>query len=232
MEIFRRSILRGNVNRKKIALTFDAGSDDSNTLEILQILADHQLTCTLFLTGKFIEQHPDLVRRMMEEGHEIGNHTYDHPHLTTYEQNYQHQLLPDISREFIHRQLLETDSVFYSFTGEHLQPYWRAPFGEYNDQLLTWAAEAGFLHISWTGSFDTHDWVTDENSSLFKTPNEIYDSIMTMEQEQNFGLNGVIMLMHLGSHRRENHVYEVLPRLIQSVREKGYVLAKISDLLY
>jgi len=231
VELFRKSIQRGNIDRKRIAITFDAGSDDSNTLEILQILNDNHLTCTMFLTGKFMEKHPDLVKQMLADGHEIGNHTYNHPHLTSFEVNYQHDLLPDISRNFIHQQLLATDSIFHSITGEHLQPFWRAPFGEYNENILTWAAEAGYLHIYWTGSFDTHDWVTDESSKLFSTPDEIYDRILAIEEEQNAGLNGVIMLMHLGSQRTENHVYEVLPKLIQTVRKKGYALGKISDLL-
>jgi peptidoglycan/xylan/chitin deacetylase (PgdA/CDA1 family) len=231
VELFRKSIQRGSIDRKRIAITFDAGSDDSNTLEILQILNDNQLKCTMFLTGKFMQKHPVLVKRMIEDGHEIGNHTYDHPHLTSFELDYEHNLLPGVSRGFIHQQLLETDSIFYSITREHLQPFWRAPFGEYNDKILTWAAEAGYLHIYWTGSFDTHDWVTDESSKLFRTPDDIYDRILAMEEEQNAGLNGVIMLMHLGSHRTENHVYEVLPRLIQTIREKGYALGKISDLL-
>jgi peptidoglycan/xylan/chitin deacetylase (PgdA/CDA1 family) len=231
VELFRKSIQRGNIDRKRIAITFDAGSDDSKTLEILQILNENQLKCTMFLTGKFIEEHPELVKRMLTEGHEMANHTYDHPHLTTYEIDSRHDLLPDISRQFIHRQLLKTDSVYFSLTGQHLQPFWRAPFGEYNDEILTWAAEAGYLHIYWTGSFDTHDWVTDEASSLFKTPNEVYDRILAMEKQQQAGLNGVIVLMHLGSQRTENHVYEVLPKLIRTIRDKGYSLGKISELL-
>ena len=231
VELFRKSIQRGSIDRKRIAITFDAGSDDSNTLEILQILSDNQLKCTMFLTGKFMQKHPALVKRMIEDGHEIGNHTYSHPHLTSFEVDYQHNLLPDVTRDFIKHQLLETDSIFYSITGEHLQPFWRAPFGEYNDKILTWAAEAGYLHIYWTGSFDTHDWVTDESSELFRTPDDIYERILTIEEEQRAGLNGVIMLMHLGSHRTENHVYEVLPKLIRTIRDKGYALGKISDLL-
>ena len=231
VELFRRSILRGNSDRKKLAITFDAGSDDSNTREILKILNNLQLNCTLFLTGKFMEGNPDLVKEMIEAGHEIGNHTYNHPHLTSYEQDFQHQLLPHIERDFLHQQLMKTDSVFFSISGEHLKPYWRAPFGEYNNQILTWAAETGYLHIHWTGSFDTHDWVTDESSQLYRSPDEIYADIMAIEDEQPNGLNGVIVLMHLASNRNGNHVYEILPKLIETVRNKGYALGNITDLL-
>jgi peptidoglycan/xylan/chitin deacetylase (PgdA/CDA1 family) len=231
VELFRKSILRGNRDRKKLAITFDAGSDDSNTREILKILKNLKLNCTLFLTGKFMEGNPDLVKQMIEAGHEIGNHTYNHPHLTSYEQDFQHQLLPHIDRDYLHRQLIKTDSVFFSISGEHLKPYWRAPFGEYNNQILTWAAETGYLHIHWTGSFDTHDWVTDESSQLYRLPDKIYADIMAIEDEHPHGLNGVIMLMHLASNRNGNHVYEILPKLIETVRNKGYALGNITDLL-
>jgi peptidoglycan/xylan/chitin deacetylase (PgdA/CDA1 family) len=178
-----------------------------------------------------MEGNPELVMEMVDAGHEIANHTYSHPHLTTFEQNFKHQLLPEINREFLHQQLLKADSVFYSISGQHLKPYWRAPFGEYNNQILTWAAETGYLHIHWTGSFDTHDWVTDESSQLYRSPEEIYDDIMAIEDQHPAGLNGVIMLMHLASNRDENHVYEILPKLIESVRQRGYALGKITDLL-
>ena len=231
VELFRRSIQRGNIDRKKLAITFDAGSDDSNTREILKILNHHQLNCTLFLTGKFMEANPELVKDMIEAGHEIANHTFDHPHLTTYEQDFQHQSLPHISRDFLHQQLKKTDSVYFSISGEHLKPYWRAPFGEYNNQILTWAAETGYLHIHWTGSFDTHDWVTDESSQLYRSPEEIFEDIMAIENKHPAGLNGVIVLMHLASNRDENHVYEILPKLIEAIRTKGYALGNITDLL-
>jgi peptidoglycan/xylan/chitin deacetylase (PgdA/CDA1 family) len=231
VDLFRRSIERGNPASKNIALTFDGGSDDNHTREILAILQEQQLKCTLFLTGKFMERHPELVKEIVNLGHEIGNHTYNHPHLTTYTTDHQQQLRPGITREFVQAQLLKTDSVFYALTGSKLKPYWRAPFGEYNQQILTWAAEAGYLHIHWTGSFDTHDWVTDETSDLYHTPEEIFNQVMELERENQDGLNGVIVLMHLGSQRLENHIFEILPRLIQEVRFRGYTFSNISGLL-
>lgn len=231
VELLRNSIEQGNQNNRRIALTFDAGSDSAHTNEILDILASHNLFCTMFLTGNFIKRYPYLVKRMVDKGHEIANHTFNHPHLTTYRSNQQHDLLPGINRQFIHEQLTKTDSIFYQVTGQHLKPYWRAPFGEYNTEILTWAAEAGFLHIRWTGAFDTHDWVIDEESDLYHTPEQLYKQIMQAEEDRPNGLNGVIVLMHLGSKRNENHVYEVLPRLIQTIKEKGYVPGCISDLL-
>ncbi len=230
-ELLRRSIERGNREFKKLAFTFDGGSDDAHTEEILAILKEHDLQCTLFLTGKFMQNHPNLVKEMLKNGHEIGNHTYNHPHLTTYAQNRKHNTLSNVNKKFLQDQLLETDSIFYNLTQQHLKPYWRAPFGEYNKEILTWAAEAGYLHIRWTNGFDTFDWVTDASSKLYRTPEEIYNHIMKRETKHPKGLNGVIVLMHLGSHRNNDHVFEALPQLINNIRERGYQLSSVTSLL-
>jgi len=231
VELLRRSLERGATTKKDIALTFDGGSDDNHTREIMAILQSHDLKCTLFLTGKFMEKYPELLKEMIIQGHEIGNHTYNHPHLTTYTEDHRQQLRSGITREYVQKQLLKTDSIFFTITGSKLKPYWRAPFGEYNEQILTWAAEVGYLHVHWTGSFDTHDWVTDESSDLYHTPEEIFKQVMKLETENSDGLNGVIVLMHLGSQRLENHIFEILPQLIKEVRAKGYTFSSISGLL-
>lgn len=231
VELLRRSLDRGDPGKKMVALTFDAGSDNNHTHEILAILNKYQLKCTLFLTGKFIERYPEIVQGIVANGHEVANHTYSHPHLTFYIENRQHQLRPEITREFIQKQLQKTDSVFYALTGSRLKPYWRAPFGEYNEQILIWAAEIGYLHVHWTGNFDTHDWVTDETSELYHTPQEIFEQVLNLEKQDTRGLNGVIILMHLGSQRQENHIFEILPKLIQEVRDRGYTFCTITELL-
>ncbi len=231
VELLRRSVERAFPEQKKIALTFDAGSDDAHTLEILTILKQYNLHCTLFLTGNFMQRHKDLVRQMVEDGHEIGNHTYTHPHLTTYTENYNHLTRQDVDRPLLQKELVKTDSLFFLITGKHLKPYWRAPYGEYNQEILTWAAEVGYLHIRWTSDFDTYDWVVDESSKLYRTPEQIYEHFISVDDEHPNGLKGVIVLMHLGSHRNGNHVFEALPKLIETIRARGYEVSSISDLL-
>ncbi len=231
VELFRHSVRQGDPQQKTIAFTFDGGSDDAHTREILQTLREQNVRCTLFLTGKFMEQHPDLVKQMLRDGHEIGNHTYSHPHLTTYADNRRQETRPEVTFRFLKRQLTRTDSIFHLITGEHLKPYWRAPYGEFNPQILTWAAQIGYLHIHWTRGFDTYDWVTDASSRLYRTPQQIFSNIMNQEKQRRTGLNGIIVLMHLGSHRNNNHIFEILPELIRAVRKKGYSIGTISELL-
>lgn len=231
MNLMGRSVSRGNPAKKLLAFTFDGGSDDAHTREILQILRQEKLHCTLFLTGKFILRHPDLVKQMIADGHEIANHTYSHPHLTTFADNHRQDTRPGITRRFVQRQLLRTDSIFFRLTGRHLKPYWRAPYGEYNKAILRWAGEVGYVHIRWSNGFDTYDWVTDESSRLYRTPDAIFRQFQAADRRRSAGLNGVIVLMHLGSHRSRNHVFEVLPKLIEMLKKKGYQIGSISELL-
>ncbi len=228
---------RGNITRKQIALTFDGGASDNATPQILDILKEHHLTVTLFLTGSFIQKFPEMARRMVQEGHEIGNHTWNHPHLTTYAADKRQVALPNVTREFLQDQLLRTAKLFEEITGVKMAPYWRAPYGEHNAEIRQWAAELGYRHIGWTKgrnwqeSLDTMDWVADTTSKAYHTSEEILAHLMKLADEEVPGLNGGIILTHLGSLRQDgDHFYTVLPRLINMLREKNYHLVKISEL--
>jgi peptidoglycan/xylan/chitin deacetylase (PgdA/CDA1 family) len=167
---------------------------------------------------------------MVHDGHEIGNHTYSHPHLTTWEQNRTHRTLPRISHAVLHSELLRTENEFYRLTGRSLSRFWRAPFGERNAQIVKWASELGYVHVFWTsdwrGSLDTLDWVNDPRSRLYRTSEEIKKLILTYPE-----LDGAIILMHLGSDRPHDPVYEKLPEIIDELRSRGYECVTISGLL-
>ena len=230
------NIARGSISRKELSITFDGGREGNDVKEILWILRKRGLKTTIFLTGEFIERYPELVREMAQDGHEIGNHTYSHPHLTTYEKNFKHMTLPDVDREFLHAEVKKSAKLFKEITGEEMAPLWRAPYGEINKEILQWAFEAGYIHISWTvdlkkkESLDTLDWVNDENSSLYLTADEIKEKILNFGREGN-GLNGGIVLMHLGTERKSDVVHERLEEIIDTLSSRGYKFVKVSDML-
>ncbi len=230
IEMLSRAIIRGNPRYRQLSLTFDGGAEEGYAQKILTILRQKSIHTTIFLTGKFIEKFPDLVKEMVADGHEIANHTYNHPHLTTYGRNKKQNTLPNVDRHFVQWELLKTDTLFFRLTGKHMAPYWRAPFGEYNRQILNWAAEIGYLHIRWTPGFDTFDWVEDKSSPLYKSPRQIYTAIVKKDAGKA-GLNGAIVLMHLGVKRRINPPYAILPQLIDELRVRGYRIVPISNLL-
>jgi peptidoglycan/xylan/chitin deacetylase (PgdA/CDA1 family) len=230
VEILRHPVERGNQKYAKISLTFDGGADASGAEEISNALESKKVRTTIFLTGQFIQKFPEFVIRMVSLNQEIANHTYNHPHLTTYNQNKQHITLKNVNRGLIQKQLVSTDSIFFELTGRHMAPFWRAPYGEYNQQILDWAAECGYRQIKWTKGFDTFDWVDDQESSIYKSSKQVFESIVKKDEDGK-DINGAIVLMHLGSNRIQDQVYKIVPDLINELESRGYMIVPISELI-
>jgi peptidoglycan/xylan/chitin deacetylase (PgdA/CDA1 family) len=232
-----KDFTRGSLDEKKIALTFDGDYLDNVTEEILDILKQENIKCTIFLTGRYIHRFSDIVKRMLADGHEIGNHTWTHPHLTTFEKNRKHQTLPTVAKELVQHELLKTSELFYQITAHKMMPYWRAPFGEHNAEIRQWAGEAGFRQIGWTlgkdwkNGMDALDWVADTSAAIYYTADEIADKIITFGDSQKTGANGAIILMHLGTERKGDYPHLRLPFVIEELKKRGYRLVKISELL-
>lgn len=235
--LLARDFSRGSLNEKKIALTFDGDYLDNISGEILDILKQEHIRCTMFLTGRYIRRYSETVKRMVAEQHEIGNHSWTHPHLTSYEQNQLHQTLPGITAEMVQQELLKTAELFRQITGISMAPYWRAPYGEHNSEIRTWAAAVGFRHIGWTigrnweDGMDTLDWVADRNASNYHTAEEIAEKIIAFAKNNNNGANGAIILMHLGTQRKGDYPHLKLPDIIHQLRDLGYQFVTISELL-
>lgn len=232
----RLEVSRGVRSRKEVALTFDGGSDANVSAEILDILQERGVRATLFLTGGYIRRFPALVRRMVEEGHEVANHTDTHPHLTTYAKNRRQQTRLDLTREAFQTELRRAEEAFRAATGQAMRRYWRAPYGEVNSDLLRWAAELGYVHVGWTrgeGSetLDTRDWVADPSSRLYASSARIRDQILGFDEEGADGAAGGIVLMHLASRRQDDPLHRRLPEIIDGLRSRGYALVTVSDLL-
>ncbi|NOZ78611.1 MAG: polysaccharide deacetylase family protein [Acidobacteria bacterium] len=213
----------------RIALTFDGGSTADGTARLLDLLRRLHLRVTLFLTGAFIRNNPPLVRQAVLDGFEIGNHTFSHPHLTTYAQNRRQRLRAGITRRWFVHQLTATENLFFRTTGHHMAPLWRAPFGEENRILRGWAFEAGYLHVRWSSlkgaSLDSHDWVEDEHSSLYENPNTMLARLLRFPR-----LDGGIVLMHLAT-RRHVPPWSVLPTFLQALRGRGLQPGTVGELL-
>jgi peptidoglycan/xylan/chitin deacetylase (PgdA/CDA1 family) len=229
LDLLATPFSKSNTNEKIVSLTFDAGSAANGADSIIQILKEYKLKLTFFLTGMFIKKFPEIVQHLISNGHELANHTYSHPHLTSFSVNQTHTNLLHINRNFISEQLNKTDSLFYDKFGNHLKPFWRAPFGEYNDQILMWAAELGYKHIGWSPNCDTRDWVSDKDSDLYWTGEQIYQHLIELESRGR--LKGAIILMHISTDRIVDKPFEILPKLIRTLQEQGYKIVPVSILL-
>ncbi len=229
LDYLMQPVYRVKIKDKKVAFTFDGGSSNKGTQNILDILYQKEIKCTMFLTGRFIENFPDLVNQILDSGHEIGNHSLTHPHFTNIEVNGKNTTRTKVNYTFFSNQIRKTDSIYYALKQQKLEPYWRAPFGEINREILMWAAELGYRHIGWSYKCDSWDWVADTSSNLYRSSDQIKQHFLTLEEQK--GLNGKIVLMHLGSERKESFPYESLASLIDELKNRGYTFLKISELL-
>jgi peptidoglycan/xylan/chitin deacetylase (PgdA/CDA1 family) len=220
-------LTRGPREWRAVSVTFDAGSSDRGAAAILDLLAFRGIRATIFLTGDFIRRYPQLTRRIAEEGHEAGNHTRTHPRLTTYAEDGRQATRPGVDRASLLGELAETARLYREATGWELAPIWRAPYGEQNEQIRRWAAEAGYWHVGWTAGragLDGMDWITDTASPGYRGSRDLVDRLVRRAE------NGGIVLLHLGSERPEPVAAE-LPRLFDGLAARGFRLALASEFL-
>jgi len=222
---------RGSRRTQAIALTFDAGGEAGYASKVMEILRERGINLTIFVTGQFIEQNPEVVRQLVEDGHEVGNHTYDHPHLTTFEENRRHWTRPEVTKEYFQSELVQTARLFKEAAASDMARYWRAPYGEQNPEIRRWAEEVGFHHIDWArdskGSFDSLDWLTDESSKSYRSPEQIRKILLELEPEE---LNGAVVLMHLSTARGSDFPQKVIAPEIDALSARGYQILKVSEL--
>ena len=198
---------RGTSNQPFVALTFDAGSTAEPLPKLLQTLRDHHLKVTFFVTGFWVRENPELLRQIVADGHELGNHSLTHPDM-------RHQ---DDMR--IKHELLETERLVRSATGgASTRPYFRPPYGAYNNRVLLAAESLGYLPIYWT--LDCLDSV-----GAKKSPEFIADRVThKLSKEQ---LCGAIILMHVDSMATADAV----PTILSRFDDMGLGVVKVSQVL-
>jgi peptidoglycan/xylan/chitin deacetylase (PgdA/CDA1 family) len=189
------NLTRGPGGRKRLLVSFDGGSTSEVATEVLDTLKVRGVRTTIFLTGAFIQRYPVLVKRMAAEGHELGNHTMNHPHFAP---NLRRD--PNWTRERVQRELLEADAALLRLLGRPMDPYWRAPYGEHTAEIRRWAEELGYRHVGWSEGADTLDWATPKERKLYRSGDAI---LQRLQQRLNRDGDGLIVLMHLGSERVE-----------------------------
>ncbi len=204
-------LIEGGANgRLEVALTFDAGADTGYGAGILDVLRDDGISATFGMTGLWAQANPDLVQRMVAEGHQLINHTWDHASLTGANTGF-----PAQTPEEVARQLADTEAVVRDLTGYEMRPYFRPPYGDYDIPSLGYLADNGYyLSIWWT--CDSHGW--DGWGAQ-----EIIDYCTTNIAEDE------ILLLHVGANAVGD--FEALPGLIQFFRDSGYAFVTVEQML-
>jgi len=231
------SFERGSTDRPEVALTFDGGSDAGDTEAIPATPAERGARATFFLTGRYVTQHPDLARRIAEAGHEVGNHTWSHPHLTTWRSDRRQRTLSGVDRALLEGELARTAAAWERVAGTPMAPLWRAPFGEVNGEIAAWAGQAGWRHVGWTRdeaggrhTLDSLDWVADRSSRLYLSSAAIVERILSFG-DPGRGLNGGVVLMHLCTERVDDPGSARLGELLDALAARGYHLVTVGEML-
>ena len=193
----------GNTNEKVIYLTFDAGYENGCTEKILDVLKKHNAPAAFFLVGNYIEKNADLVRRMVKEGHIVGNHTMHHPDMS--------QLS---TKEPFSKELTDLEELYRSITGEEMAKYYRPPKGVYSKDNLRYAKELGYKTVFWSLAYV--DWNNDKQPSADAAFSKLIPRIH----------NGAVVLLH--STSRTNA--EIMDELLTRWEEMGYRFESIDKL--
>ncbi len=191
-------------DEKVLYLTFDCGYENGNTEPILDALKNHNAQATFFVVGHFLESAPDIVKRMVAEGHTVGNHTYHHPDMSKISDKVSFQ-----------KEMDDVAALFKEITGTELAMYYRPPQGKYSTANLQMAQELGYATFFWSLAYV--DWNQDAQPS--------HDA--AMEKLMGRIHPGAIVLLHSTSKTNG----EILDEVLTKWEEMGYTFRPLSDFI-
>ena len=188
---------------KVLYLTFDAGYENGNTAAILDALKKHRAPATFFVVGNYIETAPDLVKRMVSEGHIVGNHTYHHPDMSKIS-----------SKEAFEKELGDLEKLFTETTGQTMKKFYRPPQGKYSETNLQMAKDMGYSTFFWSLAYV--DWYQDKQPSKEEAFKKLLGRIHP----------GAIVLLHSTSSTNA----QILDELLTKWEEMGYTFKSLDQL--
>lgn len=189
-------------DKKQVAISFDCAWGNEDTGRILEILKEKNVRATFFMTGGWVESYPDDVKAICAAGHDLGNHSENHKNMS------------QLSDEECEEELMLVHQKVKDLTDCDMCLF-RPPYGDYDNEVIQKAEDCGYYCIQW--DVDSLDWKDYGADSVFHTVCE----------HKHLG-NGSIILMHNGA----KYTADALGQLIDNLREQGYELVPISELIY
>ena len=237
------TINRGHWRGQEVMFTFDARDSDEGAAELLEKLRYFRVPAAFFVTGQFVEQHPDVVRNIAAEGHEVYNHSYSNP------------LLLHAPEARIVEQLRRTDAAIVRATGRSSKPFFRPAFGEIDENLRRVAFREGYRVVRW--SLNTDDWKNEITAPVPMAAAPVNSSSNQRDNSQSFALaekekalraldkkekpvdplveyasntverfqSGSIVLFHVGY----TNTVRILEPLVKATRNAGYKIVPLRD---
>ena len=193
----------GDTTQNTIYLTFDCGYENGNTEPILDALKKHDEKATFFVVGNFLETSPEIVKRMIAEGHTVGNHTYHHLDMSSIS-----------SMDAFKKETQDVENLFEQITGTPITKFYRPPQGKYNIENLKMAQELGYHTFFWSLAYV--DWYQDKQP----TKDEAFGKLLKRIHP------GAIVLLHSTSSTNA----QILDELLTKWEEMGYTIKPLTEL--
>lgn len=194
----------GDTTQNTIYLTFDCGYENGNTEPILDALKKHDVKATFFVVGNFLETSPEIVKRMIAEGHTVGNHTYHHLDMSSIS-----------SMDAFKKETQDVENLFEQITGTPITKFYRPPQGKYNIENLKMAQELGYHTFFWSLAYV--DWYQDKQP----TKDEAFGKLLKRIHP------GAIVLLHSTSSTNA----QILDELLTKWEEMGYTIKPLTELV-
>lgn len=190
----------GNSEEKNVYLTFDEGYEAGYTSQILDILKENDVKAAFFITAHYVNSQPDLVKRMIDEGHIVGNHTVNH------------YSMPDLTDDKIKTEIQDLHTAVYNKFGYEMK-YLRPPMGEYSERTLDRIQSLGYTTVMWSFAYD--DWDEKKQDRVDYAKEKILGNVH----------NGAVILLHGNSKDNTN----VLDYCIKEIKKSGYVFKSLNE---
>ena len=190
-----------DIQEKKIAISFDAAWGAEDFEKIMEILDKHKVKTTFFMTGGWVEKYPECVKKLVEKGHDLGNHSATHPDMTT------------LSKEAQREQIMKVHDAVKSLTGYEMELF-RPPYGAYNNDVIRTCYENGYYPIQW--DVDSLDW---KNYGV----QNVIDTVCNHKSLDC----GSIILCHLGA----KYTSQALDEMLTKLQGMGYEIVPVSKLI-
>lgn len=192
-----------DTTEKVLYLTFDAGYENGNTSAILDALKKHNAPATFFIVGNFLSTSPDLVKRMVAEGHTVGNHTYHHPDMSKMS-----------TMESFSKEIQDLEKLYQDTVGQPLTKFYRPPQGKYSESNLKMAQEMGYKTFFWSLAYV--DWYQDKQPSKEEAFKKLLGRIHP----------GAVVLLHSTSKTNA----DIMDELLSKWEEMGYTFKSLDQL--
>jgi polysaccharide deacetylase family sporulation protein PdaB len=196
-----QAVSKVDTEKQYIALTFDLTWGEEVPPKILTALSQSKIKATFFVSGPYAQSHPSVLRRILSEGHELGNHAYRHVRLSAYDE-------PTVKAE-----IQKTHSIVKDITGLNMKLF-RPPDSDYNDTVIKGALDMGYTTVTW--SLDSLDWK--------KPGNDFIEKRVTRRAQK-----GDIILFHASDNAPDTPL--AIPQIVKSLTQKGYTSVTVSELL-